>query len=96
MSSSISLLVIDCKVHGFHVYCVTREPFIGEELPCKDSDHDPYTVSMIKRRQIVGRVPRSISRACAVHLRSHSPITCTVTGGHEYSSDLEQQQILCT
>ena len=53
---------------------------------------------MMKRRQIVEHVPRSISRACAVHLRSHSAITCTVTGGHEYSSDLVLGglQIPCT
>ena len=47
-------------------------------------------VSIMKRRQIVGHVPRSISRAYAVHLKSHGVVTCTVTGGREYSSDLEQ------
>ena len=96
-----SSLLIDSKVHGFHVYCEIWEPYIGEELPCeieKEIDHDPYAVSMMKQKQIVTLVLRSISRACAVHLRSHDAITCTVTGGCEYSSDLEQGglQIPCT
>jgi len=98
MSSS---LLIDSKVSGFHVYCEIWEPYIGEELPCEieeDIDRDPYAVSMMKRRQVVGHVPRYISRACALHLRSHGAITCTVTGGREYSSDLKQGglQIPCT
>ena len=44
----------------------------------------------MKRRQIVGHVPRSISKAYAVHLKSHGGVMCTVTGGCEYSSDIEQ------
>ena len=93
MSSS---LLIDSKLRGFHVYCEIWEPYVGEELTCEieeDNDHDPYAVSMMKQRQIVGHAPRSISRACAVHLRSHGAITCTVTGGCEYSSDLEQGEL---
>ena len=101
MSSSRSLLLVASKVRDFQVYSEIWEPYIGEELQCvreEDNDHDPYAVSIIKRRQIVGHVPHSISRACAVHLRSHGNITCTVTGSREYSSDLDQggMQIPCT
>ena len=70
MSSSRSLLLVASKVRDFQVYSEIWEPYIGEELQCvreEDNDHDPYAVSIIKRRQIVGHVPRSISRACAVH-----------------------------
>ena len=90
MSSS---LLIDSKICGFYVYFEIWEPYIREEFLCKieeDNDHDPYAFSMMKWRQIVGHVLPSISRAFAVHLRSHGAVTCTVTGGHEYSSDLEQ------
>jgi len=53
---------------------------------------------MMKRRQIVGHVPPSICRAYVVYLRSYGAIMCTVTGGHEYSSDLVLGglQIPCT
>ena len=37
---------------------------MGEELQCGrevDNPHNPYTVSVLKRRQNVGHVPRSIS-----------------------------------
>ena len=45
-----------------------------EELRCGrevDNLHDPYAVSVLKRIQIVGHIPRSISRPCSVFLRSH-------------------------
>ena len=59
---------------------------MGEELQCGycgteiDNPHDPYVVSVLKRRQVVGHVPRNISRPCSVFLRSHGMIMCTVTG----------------
>ena len=90
MSSS---LLIDSKICGFRVYFKIWEPYVREEFLCKieeDNDPDPYAVSMMKQRQIVGHVICSISRAFAVHLRSHGAVTCTVTSGREYSSDLEQ------
>ena len=39
-----------------------------------------HTLSVLKRRQIVGHVPHSISRPCSVFLQSHGMITCIVTG----------------
>ena len=76
------------------------EPFIGEELQCDRETtnlHNPYTVSVLKQRQIVGHIPHNISRACSVFLRSHVTIKCTVTGNRRYSSDLPQgeMEILC-
>ena len=47
---------------------------MGEELQCGrevDNPHDPYAVSVLKYRQIVGHVPHSIYRPCSVFLRSH-------------------------
>ena len=93
MSSSCSSLTIDSCVRGYHEYSAIWEPVMGEELQCGrevGNPHDPYAVSVLKRRQIVGHVPRSISRPCLVFLRSHGTITCTVTGNRRYSSDLPQ------
>ena len=42
---------------------------MGEELQRSrevDDPHDPYAVSVLKRRQIVGHIPHSISRPCSV------------------------------
>ena len=47
---------------------------MGEELLCGrevDNPHDPYAVSVLKRRWIMGHVPRSISRPYSVILWSH-------------------------
>ena len=62
------------SIHGYHEYSAVWEPVMGEELQCGrevDNPHDPYTVSVLKCRQIVGHIPRSISRPCSVFLRSH-------------------------
>ena len=82
---SCYLLTIDSCVCGYHEYSGIWEPFIGEELQCDRetaNPHDPYAVSVLKWRQIVGHVPRTISRACSVFLRNHGTIKCTVTGNH--------------
>ena len=55
---------------------------MGEELQCVrevDNPHNPYAMSVLKRRQIVGHIPRNISRPCLVFLQSHGMITCTVS-----------------
>ena len=49
---------------------------MGEKLQCAsgrevDNLHNPYAVSVLKRRQIVRHVPRTISRPCSVFLRRH-------------------------
>ena len=64
-----------------------------EELQCDRetaNPHDPYAVSVLKQRQIVGHVPHNISRTCSVLLRNHGTVKCMVTGNRHYSSDLPQ------
>ena len=60
--------------------------------------HDNYAVSVMKRRQIVGHVPTTISRPCSVFIRNGGVIKCTVTGSRRFSADLEQggMEIPCT
>ena len=44
---------------------------MGEELQCGrevDNPHDPYAVSVLKRRWIVGHIPHSISRPWVVEV----------------------------
>ena len=74
-----SSLTIDSCVRGYHEYSAIWEPVMAKELQCGrevDNPHDPYAISVLKRRQIVasrivGHVPRSISRPCSVFLRGH-------------------------
>ena len=74
MSLSRSSLTIDSCIHGYHEYSTIWEPVMGEELQCDrevDNLHDPYAVSVLKYRQIVGHAPHSIYRSCSVFLWSH-------------------------
>ena len=101
VSLSRSSLTIDSCLCGYHKYSAIWESVMGEELQCGrevDNPHDPYPVSVLKCRQIVEHVPRSICRPYSVFLRSHGTITCTVTGNRHYSSDLLQggMKILCS
>ena len=54
-------------------------------------------MAIIKDDSVVGHVPRKISTACSLFLRSGGSITCEITGGRKYSHDLPQggMEILC-
>ena len=101
VSLSCSSLTIDSCLCGYHEYSAIWEPVMAEELQCGrevDNPHNPYPMSVLKCRQIVGHVPCSICRPCSVFLRSHGTITRIVTGNRRYSSDLLQggMKILCS
>ena len=68
-------------------------PVIGETLPCHretDNSEDIYAVAYYKSEEVVGHMPRKISHLCAAFLRRGGAMKGTVTGTHQYSSDLEQ------
>ena len=44
----------------------------------------------MKGREVVGHIPRKITRMCAVFMRNGGTIKCTVTGNRRYSCDLPQ------
>ena len=52
-----------------------------------DAHMDPYAVSVIKVREVVGYMPCKITRMCAV-FKTGQYIKCTVTGNCHYSRDL--------
>ena len=88
--SSVSL---GSCIRGFHEYQAIWEPIDGEELYCcreNDNTSDPYAIGVMKGREVVGHVPRKISRMCAVFLRNRGTIKCTVSGSRRYSRDLPQ------
>ena len=80
-------------VHGFHVYQDVWLPVMGETLLCHretDNLEDRHAVAYYKSEEVVGHVPRKISRLCSAFLRRGGAIRGTVTGSRRYSSDLEQ------
>lgn len=80
-------------IRGYHVYRDVWTALIGEELigsrQCKNSV-DRYAVAVKKNTEIVGHIPKSISKVCSLFLRRGGSISCTVVGGRQYSIDLPQ------
>ena len=88
--SSVSL---GSCILGFHEYQAIWESINGEQLCCcgeNSNTSDPYAISVMKGREVVGHVPCKISRMCAVFLRNGGTIKCTVSGSCCYSHDLPQ------
>ena len=89
-----STFEIPSMIRGNHAYKDRWQSFIGEELVCKHelhNFHDPFAVAVIKERNIVGHIPRTISAACYIFLNcSGATISCTVTRPRRYSRDLPQ------
>ena len=50
-------------IHGFHEYQAIWEPKHGEELDCSREidNNDPYAVSIMKRKEVLGHIPHKIS-----------------------------------
>ena len=58
-------------VRGHHIYKTVWTPVIGEELPVEreeDNQHDQHAVAVVKNGDIVGHMPRSISRVSCFFL----------------------------
>ena len=89
-------LTCNSCVRGFHVYKEWWEAPVGEELRCspqENNTNDHYVVSVIKNdtNNVVGHLPRKISRICWHFLKkSGACITCVVNGTRRYSGDLPQ------
>jgi hypothetical protein len=79
-------------VRGHHIYKEVWTPFIGEELCLQQeryNTHDRFAVTLMKGSNIVGRVPREISRAYWKFLEKGGNIKCEVTGKRKLGKGLE-------
>ena len=84
---------INSVVRGHHIYKDIWTPEIGEELTCRrevGNIHDLHAVAILRGRDVVGHVPRTISTPCNVFIRKGGVISCTVSGHRQYYVDLEQ------
>ena len=62
----------NCCVRGYmyHVYKDFWKAVIDEELECKcTNSKDRYAVAVFKNGEIVGHLPRKISRVCSLFIR---------------------------
>ena len=85
-------LSFDSVIRGHHVYKRVWEPFIGETLQVsreEDNIHDRWAVSVVLNGNIVGHVPREISRPFWHFLLHDGEISCEVTGPRRYGNGLE-------
>ena len=83
----------DTVIRGYHVYKEIWLATLGEVLTCRrktDNCHDRFAVSVLKGTDTVGHVPKKISSICSLFLWRSGTIMCEVTGGRQYSADLEQ------
>ena len=90
---------IPCCVRGYHVYRDIWEAAVGEVLMCHrepTNSSDRYAVAVIKSAEIIGHLPRKLSKICSLVLRRGGSIRSTVS--MRYSSDLLQGglEIPCT
>ena len=57
---------------------------VGEELVCEretDNSYDHCAVAVKTMRNIIGHLPRKLSKLCSLFLRRGGAIVCLVSGG---------------
>ena len=72
-SRNMEMYVVDSCVRGHHVSKHFWTPTIGETLVCKREPENPtdaYAVAVLANSIVVGHVPRKISAACSLFLRT--------------------------
>ena len=80
-------------VRGYHVYKEDWDAEIGDELVCKmetGNVKDPYAVAVIRKKKVVGHLPRKISRITALFLKRKGTVRGEVVGRRRHSADLAQ------
>ena len=67
-------------------------PVIGETLtvlPEENNIHDRHAVTVMKDNEIVGHVPRELSRLLYHFLKHSGEVSCVITGRRQYGVGLE-------
>ena len=84
---------LESCIRGFHVYHEVWAPYIGERLNCaikSGNSADPFPVAVQKNSEMIGHVPRTISRVSSLFLQQRRAISCSITGNIRRSTDLPQ------
>ena len=79
-------------VHRYHNYQSVWMPVLGYLICLREpfNSVDRYAVCVKKDNDIIGHLPKKISRICSLFLSRGGSISCIVTGRRRYSSDLSQ------
>ena len=91
-TSMLQSLSIDSVIRGHHIYKDIWTPFIGEQLDLQhelNNAYDRYAVTIIKKDEIVGRVPRELARQFSRFLLEGGSIVCAITGKRRKGKGLE-------
>lgn len=85
-------ICIPCKfefqsyVTGHHIYKKTWTPVMDEELLTEtepENPHDKYAVKVAKNEQVVGHIPRELSKYCTTAMLAGGTISCKIAGKRE-------------
>lgn len=75
---------LESYIRGHHVYHTIWTPIIGEVLPVKrelTNDYDRFAVAVLKDGEVVGHVPRTLSKTTSFFPRHDGNVVfCEVTG----------------
>ena len=84
--------IAESVVRGHHIYKDVWSPIVGEEVEvCREPEnpHDRHAVALKKAEEVVGHVPRELSRIMFKFMACGGHITCRVTGRRKLGNGLE-------
>ena len=94
-------LKIITAVRGYHVYQEVWNPIVGEAFICQQengNEHDAYAVGTIRAEggnEVIGHLPRKISRVAFFFLAHAGSISGTVTNTRRYCTQRGGMEIPC-
>ena len=83
---------LESVVRGHHIYKRVWDPYLDELLtvqPEAGNDHDRHAVSVLKDGEIVGHVPKEISKVFWYFLRRGGRVSCVISGRRKHGKGLE-------
>ncbi len=92
MSSRDAIFFLHSVIRGHHISKSFWRPVAGENVAvaCEPSNpYDSHAVSVNKGGNIIGHVPRNISRIIYSFLSQGGTIECEVVGPRKYGTGLE-------
>ena len=91
---------ISCCVRGHHVYKDMWRPVIGEQVEtfCETGNsHDKHAVAVTlgNAADVVGHIPKEISKTCFYFIRHKGEITGEVTGRRKHRAACGGMEVPC-
>ena len=103
VTTSIDKFRFHSAVRGYHVYRSVWDPFLDDTFTTmhkKANSHEKYAIAVMpedsKRKEIVGHVPREISKLCCLFILFGGTIVGRVTGRRrKTAADCAGMEIPC-